>query len=544
MWAADIGTNVSTVTIAVIDTGIARIGIGIDHDDLTGAFVDEYDFIKDTSISLDGDGPDNDATDPGDDPFGKDSSFHGTHVAGTIGALTNTTPAFGVAGVAGGNNNGVKIMPLRTLGAGGGTTFDIAQAVLYAAKLTNSTGALPAGNKAHIINMSIGGPNSNTLKSAITDAAAQDVLIVAAAGNSNTDSPLYPAAYPEVVSVAAVNIGADKAFYSNFGSASLGSKVDMAAPGGNLNLDLDFNNWEDGVLSTLFDETGNSFIHDCYQGTSMAAPHVAGVAALIKAANPSLTAAQIKNQLFSNAIDLGDAGPDIFYGYGLVNAYESVYNNTSSPPSKDPVLFPFPKTLKLEGANPSGTFVLENIGTASNITITGITQKDGVPWINSISYTGSDAGPSGSGLLVTVSIDTTNNPSITDGKTHNEMLEVSSSAGTEEVFVRYNVSGFPPPGAGIWDIGTIFVVALDPSNFDIVALTETTFGRGYGYNISGLGEGSYIIGASTDRDNDDIIFENGEAIGFFRDLFDIEVIFIDKGDDISNVDFRIFDEAM
>ena len=147
--------------------------------------------------------------------------------------------------------------------------------------------------------------------------------MVAAAGNENSSVPSYPAAYNNVVSVSAVDYQNQRAPYSNFGPS-----VDVAAPGGNTSVDRDGNGYPDGVLSTLVDDiTGtrtNSYAF--YQGTSMATPHVAGVAALMKSVNPGLTASDFDALLVSGdlTIDAGTAGRDDIYGYGVIDALNAV----------------------------------------------------------------------------------------------------------------------------------------------------------------------------------------------------------------------------
>jgi len=198
VWESlEASTGTSEVIVAVIDTGILSNHPDIDPDSL----VDGYDFISKTSISLDGDGMDSNPEDPGDDLEGR-SSFHGTHVAGTIGAATNN--ATGVAGIA----RNCKIMPLRVLGNGGGLASDIRQAIYYAAGLSYKSGPVPS-KRADIINLSLGGSSYSDLdQQAIYDARAEGVIIIAAAGNYASSDPMYPAAYEGVISVSSV--GADK----------------------------------------------------------------------------------------------------------------------------------------------------------------------------------------------------------------------------------------------------------------------------------------------------------------------------------------------
>ena len=218
------------VTVAVIDTGVSKV-----PDLKLTKFAKGYDFVNDKDDASDDQG-------------------HGTHVAGTIAQSTNN--GYGVAGIA----YEAEIMPLKVLAAsGGGTIADIAESIKFA-----------ADNGADVINMSLGGGGaSNMMEEAIKYAHNKGVVIIAAAGNENNNSSSYPARYPDVISVAAIDSAGVKAPYSNFGAG-----VDLAAPGGS----------EAGkiIQNTVNPRTGES-VFIGFQGTSMAAPHVAGVAALIRA---------------------------------------------------------------------------------------------------------------------------------------------------------------------------------------------------------------------------------------------------------------------
>ena len=218
------------ITVAVIDTGVSKV-----PDLKLTKFVKGYDFVNDKEDAQDDNG-------------------HGTHVAGTIAQSTNN--GYGVAGIA----YQASIMPLKVLsGSGGGTIADIAESIKFA-----------ADNGADVINMSLGGGGaSNMMEEAIKYAHNKGVTIIAAAGNEGRNTSSYPARYPDVISVSATDAAGDKASYSNFGAG-----VDISAPGGS----------ETGkiIQNTVDPSTGES-VFVGFQGTSMAAPHVAGVAALIRA---------------------------------------------------------------------------------------------------------------------------------------------------------------------------------------------------------------------------------------------------------------------
>ncbi len=153
---------------------------------------------------------------------------------------------------------------------------------------------------------------------------AEGIIVVAAAGNNASSQPVYPAAYDGVLAVSGVDINEQPAPYSNFGSY-----VDLAAPGGDLSVDLDGDGYGDGVLSTAasVDLIGNlSYGYSYLEGTSMAAAHVSGVIALMKAVNPALTPDELDKLLADGSItrDLGDPGRDDLYGYGLIDAQKAV----------------------------------------------------------------------------------------------------------------------------------------------------------------------------------------------------------------------------
>lgn len=283
------------IRVAVIDTGYRP------HADLVGNIIGGYDFISDNFVANDGGGRDSDARDPGDaisagecgnnyPPSDQGSSWHGTHVAGTIAAVTNNNT--GVAGIA----YDAQVVPLRVLGKCGGLTSDIADAIVWAAG--GSVSGVPSNSyPAQVINMSLGGGGScsSTTQSAINSARSNGAVVVVAAGNENTNaSNSNPANCSGVVTIAATNRNGGRSYYSNYGSV-----VDVAAPGGELTQSTSVN----GVLSTLNSGSTSpgSDSYAFYQGTSMAAPHAAGAAALVMSANPDLTPDEVESILKSTA---------------------------------------------------------------------------------------------------------------------------------------------------------------------------------------------------------------------------------------------------
>ncbi|MBN8489312.1 MAG: S8 family peptidase [Burkholderiales bacterium] len=291
------------VVVAVLDTGYRP------HADLVANIIPGYDFITNVGTANDGNGRDNDAQDPGDGCGGQ-SSWHGTHVAGTVAAVTNN--GVGVAGVA----PNAKIQPVRVLGCGGGTYADIQDAIEWASGGT--VAGVPANpTPAKVINMSLGGSGAcpSGMQTAINNAVARGTVVVVAAGNSNANASNFtPANCNNVVTVASVNRNGSRAWYSNYGTV-----VEIAAPGGDTT-----GNAANGVLSTLnagYSNPGaDSYAY--YQGTSMAAPHVAGVSALILANRPTWTPAQVLTQLQSTARNF--PGTCNLCGSGIVNAAKAV----------------------------------------------------------------------------------------------------------------------------------------------------------------------------------------------------------------------------
>lgn len=275
-------------TIAILDTGITA------HNDLLDNVLPGYDFVADPEIAVDDTGRDADPSDPGDacqDPeLGEAgaSSWHGTHVAGIAAAKGNN--AIGIAGAA----HGANLLPIRVMGACGGDLLDTVDALTWAAG--GMVSGVPANaSPARIINLSLGseGVCSRTLQNAIDFAVQQGSVVIAAAGNEfQPAANVMPANCRNVVTVGATSRAGDSASYSNYGP-----EVDVSAPGG------DGSTGSENILSTFNTgmTTPGTATYAYMQGTSMAAPHVAGVAALMLSINPALTPAQIEQMLRDSA---------------------------------------------------------------------------------------------------------------------------------------------------------------------------------------------------------------------------------------------------
>jgi serine protease len=513
--AWDITRGAADVVVAVVDTGVL-----LAHPDLSGQLVAGYDFISNSINAMDGDGIDPDPDDPGDDPGGSQDSFHGTHVAGTVAAATHN--GLGVSGVAG----DARVMPLRVLGQFGGTSFDIIQAVRFAARLSNDSGTLPPV-AADVINLSLGGAGFN-LTEQNTYAAVRDegVIVVAAAGNSQSSAPSYPAAYTGVNSVSAVDLQRNLAWYSNFGPA-----VDVSAPGGDTGVDRNGDGFADGVLSTLAAQQGAgppAFNYTFYQGTSMATPHVAGVAALMKTLAPTtLTPDAFDALLASGAMtqDLGAAGRDDFFGHGLIDAAAAVAAaqdlENGSPPLLDPVPVVSPQALNFGAVLTELALTLSN-GGGGSLSIDAVNQDSG-GWLSVVADSVDADGLGGYRVLADRS-------GLPDG-TATATIQLVSSEGNLEVPVVMQVGASAES-----DMGTQVVLLLDAATGARVAqLAVAPLNGAYAYEFPAVVEGEYTILAGTDLDNDSALCHVGESCGAYQTLDLMTPVAVDA--DVSGLDF-------
>ncbi len=260
--AWDVTLGDPNMIVAVLDTGL-----DLSHPEFTGRVLPGYDFVNGDS-------------DPSDD------KNHGTHVAGIIAAGINN--GIGIPGIAG----AVKVLPVKVLNAqGAGWWSNVAQGITWAVE-----------HGARVVNLSLNSTASSQLLSdAVAYANSKGVVMVVSAGNSGSAQPAYPAVYENVIAVGATDYDGLRAAFSNYGP-----NVDVMAPG-------------DSIWSTY---PGGGYKY--MSGTSMAAPHAAGVAALLLSVNPNLTPAQIKDTLQATAADMDALGVDAYTGYGLINAQTAV----------------------------------------------------------------------------------------------------------------------------------------------------------------------------------------------------------------------------
>ena len=512
------------VIVAVLDTGIAN------HPDLSlNLSAGGYDFVSDTAGSGDGDGYDSEPRDPGDGgdnpncPEGADqtSSFHGTHVAGTIAAVGNNT--IGVSGV----TWNTKIMDVRVLGCLGGTTYDILQGLLYAAGFDNASGTTPT-ERADIINMSLGGGSySEIYQSIINDITDSGVIIVAAAGNDGTSSLSYPASYDNVISVGSANLSGERVRYSQFNN-----KLDIVAPGGDTTNDLNGDGYVDGILSTSakIEDSQIKYHYKFEQGTSMAAPHVSGVIALMEGLH-DFNQSKIEEVIRSGAItsDLGELGKDDEFGFGKIDAYKSVLQARSlesgEPIPENPMPGLSTTVISLGNFSSIAQIELFNSGTGT-LSILSVTTDD-----NNISV----FPPENSNGLGVYTIEL-NRDELSEG-IYSSTITFNSDSSTVpfvELSLTYSVrTNVENPNAGtVWV--NLYDVYKEQSNWGYLNINENGY---YEYTIQDVDPGVYMILAGTDTDNNGIIGQVSEAIGYYPSK--IEPVLIIGNRDHTGIDFNI-----
>ncbi|MBN1201848.1 MAG: peptidase S8 [Anaerolineae bacterium] len=304
--AWDVTTGSPDIVIAVLDSGV-----DLNHPDLDDHLLPGYDFV-------------------GDDTTPQDTNGHGTHVAGIANAETNNS--LGVAGVAW----DARTLPVQVSTGSTVLSSDVVQGIIYA-----------ANNNADIINLSLSGPGFlKAERDAVNYAAARGLIIVGAAGNHSSGTAEYPASYDHVISVASTGDDDSQSWFSNTGPF-----VDIAAPGS-------------GIYSTLYNNT-----YGYKDGTSMASPFVAGVAALVLSAGHAATPADVTEAILCSADDLGDPGRDDDFGWGLVQTDQAV----SYIPGTSPCL-PIVEHDDFEDAR-----LIDGDGYADTVDITAATSWDDDP---------------------------------------------------------------------------------------------------------------------------------------------------------------------
>jgi serine protease len=482
--------------VAVIDTGIVA-----DHPDLTRMIVPGFDFV---SGSNGGDAtPGIDANPDDSKPASSAAVFHGTHVAGTIAA--ETFNGDGIAGVA----PMARIMPVRVLGVNGSGSFsDILQGMLFAAGLPNDSGTVPA-RKADVINLSLGGQGAcpSTVRDVVQQVRAQGVIVVAAAGNDSGQPVGTPANCQGAIAVSAISYSGALAYYSN-----VGPEVMVTAPGGDHSRQSPAGT--DLILSThatfgtgSMTRTPNYF---GLQGTSMAAPHVAGVMALMRAVNPAITPAQVDTLFASGSLtdDIGTSGRDTQFGFGMINALKAITaaGGGNPPPTVLPTLALSTTRLDFGTITTQLQITLTRINSSSDFPVSATDSAANPSAVTVTGLPGAGAGP----YVLTVNV---NRGQLNAGEDQIQ-VEITSDQGRK---LRFDVAVAPRATTpiGLLGVGPVYVLAVDPNTLETLAQADViTNTPTYPYTLANLPR-SVIIVAGTDTDNDGFICGASEPCGAY-----------------------------
>jgi serine protease len=508
-WDLEKGAT-NPVTIAVVDTGIFA------HPDVSGQLIPGYDMITDPAVANDGDGRDNDPTDPGGDEPNGGSSYHGTHCAGTLGATTNN--GTGIAGV----NWNARIQPVRALGKGGGTDFDIAAAMNWASG--GSVPNVPANpTPASVVSMSLGGKGGplQSYQDIIDAATPRNVIFVVAAGNDNIDSSGFtPCNQTGNLCIGATRFSGKRASYSNFGQ-----RVDIMAPGGEMAEDSNGDGYPDGVLSLVKDDSDNSPAYKFYNGTSQATPHIAGIVSLMKSRLPGVTFAQVKSALTSTANH--DYQCQEGCGAGLVNALAALQ--------------------QLAGTAPAGPAKL-SLGTAELSFTTGQTQQSlqvtntgGQALDVMLTPGGAEAGrisvsvtqlqvPPGATRGVTL---TANLDGIAQGTTAGASLSVATNGGNAVVNLKLRAAG-----GGSQQAAAIALVYKDDMGKWQVKANTTAMAPDFSWSMMMVVPGKYFLFGVQDA-NGNGMFETTEPVGLYPNTDSPQELDITAGETLAGLDFTL-----
>ncbi|MFP3977740.1 S8 family serine peptidase [Marinobacter sp. KMM 10035] len=524
-WQLEPGGGVG-VKVAVLDTGLFRNASGW-HPDVAANVLNPVpagaDFV---SAEFDNDVPpgrDNDPRDPGN--AAGNNVFHGTHVAGTV--VASATNQLGGTGVA----FGAELLPVRVLGEGGiGSSTDLIDAIRWVGAST------PV--KADIINLSLGGlPEIPALQSAIDDVVANGVIVVAAAGNQASSSPAYPAAAQGVFSVSAVDAGGSLASYSNFGPW-----IDLAAPGGDVRRDANLDGLADLVISSSASLGPDGFEPDYtgLQGTSMAAPHVAGVFALMKSLKPDLNAGTLASWLAADQLTTPVAGGrSDALGYGVIDSGKAVLAAIDNPSVT--ILSASPAAISLSSeTRPFQTIELQVLGDQTNSLV--INPAIASPaWLD---VTLSSIPP----FSITVALDEQALEPDVPVRTKLEVNYTTDSARVLEIpVVAELVTDESARNAGRHFVLLVYTEPNAQGQLEAAAqLSMTAINGTYqfgfrlddgrqGASFADVPPGDYYLVAGTDLDNDGIICQSGEACAEYPVTGMREVITVDESTDLTGI---------
>ena len=350
--------------------------------------------------------------------------------------------------------------------------------------------------------------------------------MVAAAGNNGKNELFYPASYNGVISVSAVDMLGQRAPYSNFSS-----RVDVAAPGGDMSADLDTNNFPDGVLSLVGNDSTGTLKYDYWfmNGTSMASPHMAGVVALMRAVCPTMTPAQLDTLLSGGTItsDLGAAGRDDVFGYGLIDAFAAVQEaslNCTGPTTSTATIDVAPARLDFGSVASSMSITLSKKGDGTVGTV-AVSKSAGASWLTVPAAAGFGA------YTFTV-----NRTGLTAGS-YSAVVTFTAAPATVSVPVTLQVG---TAAASSSDAGHVYILLVAPvgGNLQVVGqVDEDPTAGAYAYAFPNVTTGTYYVVAGTDANDDGSICDAGESCGAYPTLG--EPAAIDASAAPRNLDFLV-----
>ncbi|MFP2926139.1 S8 family serine peptidase [Pyxidicoccus sp. 3LG] len=511
--AWDVQVEAPGVVVAVLDTGI------VPHPDLDARVLPGIDMVSDLPNAGDGDGRDANPADTGGDLPGGGSSWHGTHVAGTIGALSNNS--VGVAGV----SWAARILPVRVLGQQGAAAFDLAAAMQWAAGGA-VPGLPPNPTPARIINLSLGGdsPPQQAYQDVIDErVVAAGAMFVIAAGNASLDAAGFsPCNQQNVICVGSTSLVGRRSGFSNFGAP-----VDVMAPGGELRQDFNGDGYPDGVLSTALDSTGLP-AYLFYEGTSMAAPHVAGVLALMLALRPDLLPADAERILKQTAIPSSQCVEGC--GAGLVNAQAALRALQGGPVVEPPRLALNTPSLFFAGDGTLPLLVFNEGGGDLQVTASA----DGAP-PGLVSFPGGAtvSVPALSARPLEISVATA--AAGLEPGDYELPLTLTSTGGTLPLALRFRVGA---PSAQDALVAFVYQDELGEWQTAPELTTVALAANGYRYAID-LPPRTYYATAAIDDNQNGVYFEDGERIGFWRNQDSLEPIEVTPGGLVDGIDFDL-----
>lgn len=506
-WDIERGLT-NAVTVAVIDTGV------FNHPDLSSRLLPGFDMVSDTAMALDGDGRDGDATDPGGDlPNGR-SSWHGTHCAGTIGAHTDN--GSGIAGV----NWNARLVPVRVLGKGGGTDFDISAGMNWASGGT-VPGVAANANPAPVVSMSLGGQGGplQSYQDIIDAAAGRNSIFVIAAGNDNIDASSFtPCNQTGVLCIGATRFNGKRASYSNFGQ-----RIDLMAPGGEVAEDSNGDGYPDGVLSTAKDDSDGTAAYAFENGTSMACPHVAGIVSLMKAKVPTLTFTQARNALVQTANTSSQCSEGC--GAGLVDVVAALRQVSGTMATGPARLSLGAAELFFTPAQTQGQLQVSNTG--------------GMPLDVTLAVGGAEAGritlgatsfTLAPGATRTVTVDA-NLGGLTAGTSTSALLRVSSNGGDASVNLKLRVHSAATRPA------VIALVYQDTAGEWQIGGTVDAMPEAFTYSVKAVPGRYYVFGVQDANGNG--MFEDNEPVGLYPNNDSPKELTLIESQVIDNITFAL-----